>query len=102
NQAIGVGANPAQAGTPGGGSGAAIYTDGDQYTVTVGGTVIEDNTAREGGGAIFFVSDDNTGTLTIDDSTLHDNPSEGFSPAVSPAIFSHSPGPPVVPVSPLS
>src|SRR3984885_14835444 len=63
NQAIGVGANPAQAGTPGGGSGAAIYTDGDQYTVTVGGTVIEDNTAREGGGAIFFVSDDNTGAL---------------------------------------
>jgi predicted outer membrane repeat protein len=102
NQAIGVGANPAQAGTPGGGSGAAIYTDGDQYTVTVGGTVIEDNTAREGGGAIFFVSDNNTGTLTIDDSTLHDNPSEGFSTAGFPGIFFHSTGHPNVSASTLS
>jgi predicted outer membrane repeat protein len=102
NQAIGVGANPAQAGTPGGGSGAAIYTDGDQYTVTVGGTVIEDNTAREGGGAIFFVSDDNTGTLTIDDSTLHDNLSEGFSTAGFPGIFFHSTGHPLVSGSTLS
>ena len=32
NQAIGDGANPASAGTPGGGSGGAIYTDGDDYT----------------------------------------------------------------------
>jgi hypothetical protein len=31
NKAIGWGANPASGGTPGGGSGAAIYTDGDQY-----------------------------------------------------------------------
>src|SRR5580700_841597 len=92
NQAIGVGANPAQAGTPGGGSGAAIYTDGDQYTVTVGGTMIEDNTAREGGGAIFFVSDDNTGTLSIEDSSLHGNPSEGFDTAGYPGIFFHSAG----------
>jgi hypothetical protein len=102
NQAIGDGANPAQSGTPGGGSGAAIYTDGDQYTVTVGGTVIADNTAREGGGAIFFVSDDNTGTLTIDDSTLHDNPSEGFSTAGFPGIFFHSTGHPNVSASTLS
>ena len=34
--------------------------------------------AREGGGAIFFVSNDRTGTLTIRDSTLRDNPSLGF------------------------
>jgi hypothetical protein len=102
NQAIGWGANPASSGTPGGGSGAAIYTDGDQYDVTVAGTVIEDNTAREGGGAIFFVSDNNTGALTIDDSTLHDNPSEGFSTAGYPGIFFHSNGHPNVSGSSLS
>ena len=40
NQATGWGANPASSGSPGGGSGAAIYTDGDQYSVTVAGTLI--------------------------------------------------------------
>ncbi len=102
NQAIGVGANPANPGTPGGGSGAAIYTDGDQYTVTVAGTVIENNTAREGGGAIFYVSDDNSGTLTLQGSTLHNNPSEGFSTAGYPGIFFHSNGSPIVSGSSLS
>jgi predicted outer membrane repeat protein len=96
NQAIGWGANPASAGSPGGGSGAAIYTDGDLYTLTVAGTVISGNTAREGGGAIFFVSDDNTGTLRIQDSTLDDNPSEGFQTAGYPGIFFHSSGTPTV------
>jgi predicted outer membrane repeat protein len=96
NQAVGWGANPATSGTPGGGSGGAIYTDGDQYTLTVAGTVIEGNTAREGGGAIFFVSDDMTGTLRIQDSTLHDNPSEGFQTAGYPGIFYHSNGQPIV------
>ncbi len=41
-------------------------------------TTIEDNVAREGGGAIFFVSNDRSGTLSIRDSTLRDNPSLGF------------------------
>jgi hypothetical protein len=78
NSAIGWGANPASSGTPGGGSGGAIYNDGDTYTLTVNGTIIRYNKARAGGGAIFFVSDDLTGTLHIDHSTLHDNPSAGF------------------------
>jgi hypothetical protein len=78
NHAIGWGANPASAGAPGGGSGGAIYNDGDTYTLTVAGTVISGNTAREGGGAIFYVSDDHTGTLRIEDSDLQDNPSAGF------------------------
>jgi predicted outer membrane repeat protein len=102
NQAIGWGANPASSGTPGGGSGAARYTDGDLYTLTVDGTVIKNNTAREGGGAIFFVSNDNTGTLRIDDSTLRDNPSRGFETAGYPGIFFHSNGRPVVAGSALS
>jgi hypothetical protein len=78
NKAIGNGANPASAGTPGGGSGGGIYTDGNLFTVRLVRTTMEGNLAREGGGAIFFVSNDRTGTLAIDDSTLHDNPSQGF------------------------
>jgi predicted outer membrane repeat protein len=96
NRAVGDGANPAQAGTPGGGSGGAIYTDGDDYTVTVDGSVITGNSAREGGGAIFFVSDDKTGTLTIEHSTLHDNPNAGFQTAGYPGIFFLGKGHPIV------
>src|SRR5690606_34519310 len=75
NQAIGNGANPAQAGTPGGGSGGAIYNDGNRFTLTLCGTRIENNTANEGGGAIFFVSNNRTGNLVIRDSVLTSNPS---------------------------
>ena len=87
NKAIGRGANPARGGTPGGGSGGAIYTDGDSFAVTVRGTVIRDNHANEGGGAIFFVSNDRTGTLTIGTSTLRGNRSAGFETTGQPGIF---------------
>jgi hypothetical protein len=85
NKAIGWGANPATAGTPGGGSGGAVYTDGDQYNLTVSGTVIRDNTAREGGGGIFFVVNARGGALRIEYSRLQDNPSGAFQDA--PGIF---------------
>jgi hypothetical protein len=78
NRAIGRGANPARAGAPGGGSGGAIYNDGDTMTLSVGGCTFIDNHANEGGGAIFFVSNDRTGTMTITDSTLQDNPNDTF------------------------
>ncbi len=78
NQAIGDGANPAQKGSPGGGSGGAIYNDGDTYVLTIDGTVIENNTANEGGGAIFYVSNDHTGTMSISYSTLTHNHSGKF------------------------
>jgi predicted outer membrane repeat protein len=63
NRAIGSGANPAQSGTPGGGSGGAIYNDGDLMKLSIGGSLFMDNHANEGGGAIFFVSDNLTGTM---------------------------------------
>jgi len=85
NTAIGNGANPARAGTAGGGSGGAIYTDGTKFHVGIYGSVMTDNRAKEGGGAIFMVSNDRTGTLTIDSSTLQRNKSEGFQN--SPGIF---------------
>ncbi|MCX5068618.1 hypothetical protein OOJ91_22525 [Micromonospora lupini] len=78
NEAIGSGANPAKSGTPGGGSGGAIYCDGNEFTVRIAGTVIENNKANEGGGAIFFVSNNRTGTMKIENSTLRRNPSGKF------------------------
>ena len=41
NKAIGWGANPASSGTPGGGSGGAIYVDGKDNNVLIAGTVME-------------------------------------------------------------
>ncbi|MCP4307621.1 MAG: hypothetical protein GY788_22665 [bacterium] len=93
NLAIGNGANPAQGGTPGGGSGGAIYNDGNTFTLTVIDTVIEDNHANEGGGAIFYVSNDRSGTLRIEDSTLRRNPSDGFETRGFPGIFYLGNGP---------
>jgi hypothetical protein len=78
NRAIGRGANPARPGSPGGGSGGAIYNDGDAMTLSVAGSTFIHNHANEGGGAIFFVSNDRTGTLQISDSTLQDNPNDTF------------------------
>jgi len=85
NRAIGRGANPARGGTPGGGSGGAIYLDGNRFGLDLGGTLIRGNVAREGGGAVFFVSNDRTGTMRIRHSTLVDNPSLGFE--TQPGIF---------------
>ncbi len=87
NKAIGRGANPARSGTPGGGSGGAIYNDGNEFHLSVCGSEIRGNTANEGGGAIFFVSNDRTGTLTIRDSILRGNPSAGFETKGLPGIF---------------
>ena len=48
NRAIGHGANPARAGTPGGGSGGAIYNDGNHFTLTVAGCHLTGNHAARG------------------------------------------------------
>jgi hypothetical protein len=85
NKAIGWGANPASAGTPGGGSGGGVYTDGNNYNLVFDDTVIRSGSAREGGGAIFCVIDNGQGALTIENSDLHGNPSGEFQNA--PGIF---------------
>lgn len=87
NSAVGRGANPQRPATLGGGSGGAIYLDGDTFTITIAGTVIQNNHANEGGGAVFFVSNDRTGTMTIDHSTLLHNRSDGFETGGLPGIF---------------
>jgi len=78
NQAVGWGANPAASGTPGGGSGGAIYLDGVKDNVLISGSVFRDDTAREGGGAIFDVVDQYWGALTLRDCTLSANVSGEF------------------------
>jgi hypothetical protein len=96
NRAVGAGANPARPGTPGGGSGGAIYNDGNTFTLTLCGTRIEHNQANEGGGAIFFVSNDRSGSLVIRESRLSDNPSYGFETPGYPGIFFLGKGVPLV------
>jgi hypothetical protein len=101
NQAIGRGANPAQSGTTGGGSGGAVYTDGNTYSVSIAGTLITDNHANAGGGAIEYVSNDRTGTLAIDHSTLRDNVNDVFHTAGLPGIFFLGARPPAITYSTL-
>ena len=103
NRAIGVGANPARSGTPGGGSGGAIYNDGNSFALQLFGTTMHDNSAVEGGGAVFYVSNDLTGTLTIASSSFANNPNPGFFTAGYPGFFIlAAPGQPVVTASTLS
>jgi predicted outer membrane repeat protein len=87
DRAIGHGANPARSGTPGGGSGGAIYNDGDEMKLRISSSTFTHNHANEGGGAIFFVSDDRTGTLSIINSDLSDNVNEGFQTQGLPGVF---------------
>jgi predicted outer membrane repeat protein len=63
------------------------HNDGDQMSLSVGGSLFEDNHANEGGGAIFFVSDNRTGTMTIRRSTLERNRDDRFHTAGLPGIF---------------
>lgn len=103
NRAIGNGANPAAAGTPGGGSGGAIYQDGNRFDLTLCGSALHDNGANEGGGALFYVSNDLSGTMSITDSLLQANPSGGFETSGLPGIYVlAAPGQPVVTGSTIS
>ena len=86
NHAIGTGANPPKAGKPGGGNGGAIYNDGNEMLLHVEGTRIEGNTSNhEGGSAIFFVSNDRSGSVEVVNSVLTGNTGDGFS--THPGIF---------------
>ena len=96
NKAIGWGANPASSGTRGGGSGGAVYLDGKNDNVLVAGTVMHDNHAREGGGAVFDVVDIGWGALKFDESHLHHNISGQFQ--TFPGVYLEIDGKDTVPV----
>ena len=88
DHAIGSGGNPAQDGTPGGGSGGAIYNDGNTMTLSMCGTTITDNECVQHGSAIFFVSNDHSGDIRIDRSTISQNVGGSWYPTY-PQISNH-------------
>ncbi|MBN2038353.1 MAG: hypothetical protein JW768_16550 [Chitinispirillaceae bacterium] len=87
NRAIGNGGNPAQSGTPGGGSGGAIYNDGNTMTLSLCGTLIEHNRVNAYGSAIFFVTNDHSGNIVIANSVIRNN--IGGSWHILPGIAMH-------------
>ena len=90
NLAIGNGGNPAQGGTPGGGSGGAIYNDGNTMTLSVFGSRIVDNEVNAYGSAIFFVSNNHDGTLEIGESVIRNNLNYSHHPwEILPGISGH-------------
>jgi hypothetical protein len=95
NHAIGRGGNPADEGTPGGGSGGAIYNDGNTMTLSLCGTEITHNDVSTHGSAIFFVSNDHSGDIRIDRSTITQNVGGSWYPTY-PQISNHDDTPIVV------
>lgn len=95
NHAIGNGGNPAEGGTPGGGSGGAIYNDGNEMTLSLCGTRIESNDVVQHGSAIFFVTNNHTGEIHIDRSVITNNTGGSWYPTY-PQISGHDDTPIVV------
>ncbi|OFY56735.1 MAG: hypothetical protein A2Y87_13130 [Bacteroidetes bacterium RBG_13_46_8] len=89
NQALGYGGNPARTGTPGGGSGGAIYNDGNTMTLSLLGSRIEYNEVNAYGSAIFFVTNDHSGNIRIDECMITNNIGGSWYP-VYPQISMHS------------
>lgn len=90
NRAIGNGGNPAQSGTPGGGSGGAVYNDGETMTLSILGTRMENNEVNAYGAAVFFVSNNHDGTLRIEDAVIRANINHsGSSWEILPGISGH-------------
>ncbi|MFP4014581.1 MAG: hypothetical protein ACLFVQ_10875 [Chitinispirillaceae bacterium] len=88
NRAIGNGGNPARSGTPGGGSGGAVYNDGNTMTLSLYGCRLEHNEVNSYGAAIFFVTNDHSGNIHIENSTVKSN--VGGSWHILPGISMHS------------
>lgn len=87
NKAVGNGGNPEQPGTPGGGSGGAIYNDGNTLTLTISGSRFEKNEVNAFGAAIFFVSNNHDGLIRLTDTRVSGN--IGGSWHVLPGIAMH-------------
>ncbi len=88
NHAIGNGGNPAEDGTPGGGSGGAIYNDGNTMTLSLSCVAIRQNSVVQHGSAIFFVTNDHTGDIRIERSVITGNTGGSWYP-LYPQISCH-------------
>jgi hypothetical protein len=95
NHAVGNGGNPSQPGTPGGGSGGAIYNDGNEMTLSLCGVRITQNEVVQHGSAIFFVSNNHTGDVRIDRSVITQNIGGSWYPTY-PQLSNHDDTPIVV------
>ncbi|WP_084039586.1 S-layer homology domain-containing protein [Demequina sp. NBRC 110053] len=82
NVATGQGASDGR-----GGNGGAVYFDGTNQNVTIARSTITSNMAPEGGPAVFYVSNNPTGSLTIQDSTLTGNTGQSFYTSPYRSIF---------------
>jgi hypothetical protein len=82
NTAVGHGANSGD-----GGNGGAIYNDGNEIVLNVTSSLIENNNANEGGSAIFFVSNNMTGSITVKDSITRGNPRGTFETPNLPGFY---------------
>jgi hypothetical protein len=82
NAAVGHGANSGQ-----GGNGGAIYNDGNEIVLSIADSLIENNVANEGGSAVFFVSNDKTGSVTVIDSITRNNPRGTFETPDLPGFY---------------
>jgi hypothetical protein len=82
NTAVGHGANDGE-----GGNGGAIYNDGNEIVLNVTSSLIENNVANEGGSAVFFVSNNMTGSITIKDSVVRGNPRGTFETPDLPGFY---------------
>jgi hypothetical protein len=82
NTAVGHGANSGQ-----GGNGGAIYNDGNEIVLDITSSLLENNTANEGGSAVFFVSNDMSGSITITDSIARNNPRGTFETPGLPGFY---------------
>jgi hypothetical protein len=80
--AVGHGANSGQ-----GGNGGAIYNDGNEIVLNVTSSLIENSKANEGGSAIFFVSNNKSGAITIRDSVTRNNPRGTFETPDLPGFY---------------
>ena len=75
-------------GTPGGGSGGAIYNDGNTMTLSLCGVAIQHNDVVQHGSAIFFVTNDHSGEVKIDRSNITENVGGSWYPTY-PQISNH-------------
>ena len=69
-------------------AGGAIYNDGNTMTLSISGTLIENNEVNSFGSAIFFVSNDHSGNIRIDESVIRNNTGGSWYPVV-PGISMH-------------
>jgi hypothetical protein len=82
SSAVGHGANSGQ-----GGNGGAIYNDGNEIVLDITSSLLENDMANEGGSAVFFVSNDKSGSITVTDSLTRDNPKGTFETPNLPGFY---------------